>query len=454
VPSPNEIEWDEAAAEEFAAAPAAVEWDEAAAEDLMPRPAPGRIGKAKSFLKGAEQGATFGFADELGASIQSGAQRAANVLPGGALDWLGIENRYSQDPLDVYRQARTENRAEYEAARTANPGAFLAGELGGGILTTVGTGGVGAGLKGAALTGAAMGAAGGLGYGESDLTKGDVGGAALETGIGAAAGGVLGAAGHGLGQLAGGVGRFVNAKIGRAMSDQAAKSTQKVDDAIASALGRYRSGVQSGSRDVEVILREAADNPGPIGDRARAFLQTPEAAALRESLLSNKLASAPERLTEMMALKGEHGALSVGRATAIAQDIQSSLASPFKKQILPRVKTYASRAIPPIVASAIGGQVGGTEGMVAGGLLGFGAAAALGRPGTALANAARSPAVRKVWWEGVKKVLVDAPEALGKYAEPLTRALRKGPEHFAVEAFVRHEQDPEFREMVSQIPGE
>ena len=91
--------------------------------------------RTESALRGAAQGATFGFSDELAA--------LPYLFPGGK----------------TYRQDLEENRAIHEAARQANPGSYLAGEIGGAALSTA----VPAlGLLGTSLMGA--GRAGKLGY--------------------------------------------------------------------------------------------------------------------------------------------------------------------------------------------------------------------------------------------------------------------------------------------------
>ena len=69
-------------------------------------------GYAASATRGAAQGATLGFADEI-------AGAGAAMWPGG------------QD----YTEARDESRERFDAARAANPKTFLAGELLGGATT-------------------------------------------------------------------------------------------------------------------------------------------------------------------------------------------------------------------------------------------------------------------------------------------------------------------------------
>ena len=170
---------DEAAARRLLAAAEGVEKREVSA--------PGAFGR------GALQGLSFGFADEIA----------------GGLHALG---------KGTYREGVDESRRRYAMARGARPGAFLTGELLGGGASAIGTGGVGLAARGAAVAGrlgaraATVGGALGnvprgariaaLGTGEGAVagagyTEGDVGeragGAVLGAGIG------LGMTGLGMG---------------------------------------------------------------------------------------------------------------------------------------------------------------------------------------------------------------------------------------------------------------
>lgn len=79
---------------------------------------------------GAVQGATLGFADEAEGGIRAG----ADVLTGG---------KNLQDFPELYRQYQKAAEKQYDDAKTRSPNAFLAGELGGGLLTGVATAGGG-----------------------------------------------------------------------------------------------------------------------------------------------------------------------------------------------------------------------------------------------------------------------------------------------------------------------
>jgi len=130
----------------------------------------------ESYARGAAQGATLGFADEIAGGAEALYDKARN----GSL----------ADFMDLYRQHRDESRKNFEAAREANPKSYLAGEL-------TGTAPVvfvpGSGIAKAT----ALGAATGLGDSNADLTHGEVGRAAVDTAIG----GSVGTGAHQLGEI-------------------------------------------------------------------------------------------------------------------------------------------------------------------------------------------------------------------------------------------------------------
>lgn len=93
-----------------------IDWDEFIKESEPVQEIPGY----QSALGGALQGATFGFADEL-----AGAARAA----------MDPEAIRREGLLEAYKKQRDISRAKFAQEEQANPKSFLAGELGGGILT-------------------------------------------------------------------------------------------------------------------------------------------------------------------------------------------------------------------------------------------------------------------------------------------------------------------------------
>lgn len=98
----------------------------------------------ESAIGGAEQGATFGFSDEMAGGVQSGLDTAQRLLneytglvgksPSQVDEELQAQGMTGDINPNIYEAARDEERARLEELSEANPGSFLAGELGGGII--------------------------------------------------------------------------------------------------------------------------------------------------------------------------------------------------------------------------------------------------------------------------------------------------------------------------------
>lgn len=144
--------------------------------------------KTESFGRGALQGATLGFADEISGAIESAA---------GSLGLTDVDKTYAQ--------ARDESRANFDTAQQANPMTSLAGNVGGGLATMLIPGAnmttagkvlsmvpkagpmlAGSKIAQAGLLGAGMGAVQGAGSSRAD----SIGGVADDAAEGALIGGV------------------------------------------------------------------------------------------------------------------------------------------------------------------------------------------------------------------------------------------------------------------------
>lgn len=134
----------------------------------------------ESLVRGGAQGATLGFADEL-----TGAGEAVIKKLSGHDATFG----------DLYEKSRDESRANYRAAKTANPKTFLTGEVGGGLASLIAAPAA-ATIKGAAAVGAGVGAVSALGGSEDDLTtnEGQIS-TAKKVALQSLVGGALGAGG-------------------------------------------------------------------------------------------------------------------------------------------------------------------------------------------------------------------------------------------------------------------
>jgi len=137
-----------------------------------PAAAPARdVSWIESAARGALQGATFGFADEI---------------VGGA-EALFTGKRYAQ--------ARDESRANFKAAQAANPGAYLGGDIAGSVATSFIPGlGIAKGASLGAMAGKAalQGAIGGLGASEASDVGGMLSDAAVSGALSGATAGVVG----------------------------------------------------------------------------------------------------------------------------------------------------------------------------------------------------------------------------------------------------------------------
>jgi hypothetical protein len=155
------------------------------------------MSKGEALLHGAEQGVTAGFFDEAQGGMEGLGTAIGLKGLGGAmkdiqlqkpnLDWEAIKKAYTE--------RRDSERSKVHQAQNDHGGMFLAGNLAG-ALAIPGAGSI----KGAT----ALGAATGLGTSNADLTDGDlgnVGKAALDTGVGAATGFIAGKAGEKLGKM-------------------------------------------------------------------------------------------------------------------------------------------------------------------------------------------------------------------------------------------------------------
>ncbi len=181
--------------------------DEVRAYKVQPEAAKPGVSRLESAGRGAIQGATFGFGDEIYGGVK------------GAYDALTSDKSLA----DAYAENRDAVRSANKAAQEANPGSYLAGEVAGGIAVPVGAAAsgvrLGTRLGGEALTlgqraaqgaraGAGVGAAYGLGTAEGDIPT-----QAIETAKGAIAGAAMGGVAAPVIDAAGAVARGVGAQF-------------------------------------------------------------------------------------------------------------------------------------------------------------------------------------------------------------------------------------------------
>lgn len=146
-----------------------INWDEFETVSEQPK-----IGQGESLARGAAQGATLGFADEISGGAEALWQKAN-----------GDPTQFGK----LYESFRDQSRENFKKAEDANPKTYLAGEIGTGIATAFIPGVAAAkGAKLAQVAGraAGIGATAGAGYSKADN--------ALDLGKDIAVGGALGGA--------------------------------------------------------------------------------------------------------------------------------------------------------------------------------------------------------------------------------------------------------------------
>lgn len=372
----------------------------------------------ESGVRGAAQTASLGFSDEIA----------------GGLEALRDKMRGDARPFeDIYRQHRDESRAKYKAAEAENPNAYLAGEVAGvvGSLAIPGLGSLGAAktLGGAVAGGAALGAAQGLGSSEADLTKGDVGGAAADAGLGALVGAGAGAVGHGVGTLVDRVAGRAATGQRLAEADLASEEYGRRYAAKKSAEGALGGEAAAGLNALDKAKEVIANTAGHFGqaeiDQAQRFLASPKAGEIARRAAGNVMDRGEGRLAGSLvdAERGASAAKAAMDPAAIEAGAEAAAANPIRRQFIPRLATLGHRLLPAALAG-IGGMVGGPEGAAVGAGVGGVVALTQGRPGIILRNLVRSPATRKMLWEFVGEAA--SSKLLGKFGLMLQRAVQTG----------------------------
>lgn len=256
------------------------------------------VSMLESGIRGAAQGASMGFADEI-----TGALEAAKDV--------ATTDKTLADLPNLYTQRRDESRKAYDVARESNPGVSMASEMAGGLLSTIGSGGVGAGIKGAALAGAKAGSLYGLGAAEGTAKE------QLEAAaIGGATGGLGGAAITGIGKVASPVvlRHFAERKAVGALKDapnEVRKAIQylpgKSDDEKTRFLGRWLldKGLITIKSDPSEIMQAAAQHAEKAGSELAAISrEATEGLPLSRTVVQTKY-SPVEKEREVMQLAKE-----------------------------------------------------------------------------------------------------------------------------------------------------
>lgn len=351
-------------------------------------------------FKGSDelQGA-MGVVDEASTMMRQavGLEDKPDVLADPVTGDAPPEKSIYQRLLDAYRKGTGAERRALDEAQAAHPELSTGAELTGAVLAPVprvaklpANASRLSRMGQFAKQGAAVGAAFGAGGSESD----SLGGVALDTVKGAGAGGATGA-------VTGGALHGLLSKLEgkeRAAIEKAREMAQsKADKAVASARGSLGGMTQVGSRQTE-SLQAALDDPSipeKTKEAIRLLMADPKWGQLRQGVVGNQLEAAPSQLSRIENAQAELAAANAGAMPSAVEKSAQEILGPeaLAEQVGRRAKTYASRFLPPTLAGASGALIGGPEGAAFGSLLGMGASAISGAPGTALANMMRHPAV-------------------------------------------------------------
>lgn len=293
---------------------------------------------------GARKGASLGFDEEIGGATQALMQ----AITGAAKNPDGSP----MTAMDVYRQSHAGNVGDEARTKKAASRFYAGGEVLGGLVPGLATGGGGT-LGSAVKSGIALGAAGGLGDSDADLTRLDaeqVKQALLDAGAGGLAGGASGAAGYGIGKALPVALRAARTKLedlavgtGRRVLNggaELANATKKVvsDEAVREALNRGTIKPFGTTKGAFNRLERTTDEVGDVyqsvlGDLEQGGVKGPHPRDLANTLIAAGRAAEPNtfntaipRLYESVADqaldKTGGSAMSLTQAEALKRSLQ------------------------------------------------------------------------------------------------------------------------------------
>jgi hypothetical protein len=377
---------------------------------------PAKTGGLESLRRGATQGATLGFGDEITGAISAPILKAIGKFSGTP----AYQNAFADKSLgELYDSSRDRERQANAAAQKDNPGTYLAGELGGSVLSSFAPGasalnvGREAGVGEALAKGARLGAITGIGNSDASTLGGTLRDAALGAGVGGFVGGVA----HGVASGFGKLGSYATGKVAAIDEDvarAAAKDAAKVTGTAKSTLGGV---TQDANRTVENLMRLEQSMTPEQRELYAALEQTGTLPALKEKLAQTGLEKVPGAAgridTATQALE-EAATSEPQRAAALADQRLSGDA--LRQQVYARLKRYG---LPAVGGAVLGGMGFGAHGALTGAALG----GALGnnfRPMMhSLIRMGRSPVVQRAAFgalSGVAGRAAPAVESLGARA--------------------------------------
>lgn len=371
--------------------------------------APEPVDSWTALARGLGQGATLRFGDEAGGLVQALGEK---YLPES---WGGGGEQASRASLaGLYRQNRDSFRGEDAAAQKAHGGFYGTGDVLGGVPLAIATAGKGGTLGALMKTGALLGAGGGLGGSDADLTRGEALGAMLDTGVGGMLGGVGGAAGYGVGKavnagaqwLAGKAAQRVSQATGK-IAQLAEKSAGEVTQSARSAAGTSATAAYKNATNIEEAIKAGAMTLEDL---------TPDELSLYRGLLRERAGKAARDLAADAGRKIAKGAEyeeALASHPGRAMEAASRIGNPWNQ-----IKPVLGRYWMPMLGSAAGYLMGGHSlgAAGAGGL----AARALSPTVHALARRASHASIQRPLWEtlgglarGVGRLGMEGAPALG-----------------------------------------
>lgn len=384
----------------------------------------------ESALRGAAQGASMGFADEITG---------------------GLESLFTDKP---YAQARDESRAQYAQAQEDNPLTYGASEIAGGVGSALATGGAG-GVGRLALQGASS----GLGYSSADNAA-DM---AIDTATGAAIGGGLGVAGKMMSAPKSGLKSFAENRanaafntegVGRELLDSGAVNPLNSKNA---ALNKINEAIKPLRAEKDAILKADPTmyDMDDIAAKVQLKLGLPKSDNHAASLMkvTDEVESAARRargpvnaeyLDEVQDLMGSQGKFN-----------QPTINNPGDKMASQGFRdTYGVMGEElatnnpglPNLNRKIHGLIEAQEGIGNRGVSIPVSKIGLVREGIKKANE-----VSAVSADMVAKILPTNPKAFGRYAQVLDNAMRKSPESLKATLHILQMSDPEFRELSQSL---
>lgn len=326
-------------------------------------------GKLEAFGRGAAQGLTLGFGDEMAGSYDAARkeiERHPEMLGVPDAELYALGGASNED----YRGMRDEMRVSNDAAQAAHPWMYAGGQVAGAAPLAVATGGGGAAQM--IATGGALGAATGLGDSKAE----DAAGMLKDTAEGGALGALLPAGVLGLGKavpaLAGALrsganatGRRVLRNVGGSISAKVPVSPEAVQEAFQSGVFKTFGTAKGAASRLEAIRAQLGDQKGRIVDALeKAGITGPEAETLAQQYAAEAVSRGSSSMNPSVPRVFESAAEQVGSKPAPggrlglrqAEELKGSLqdmADSAYKQLEPHELANAKKGAAAIMRQAV-----------------------------------------------------------------------------------------------------